>query len=85
MKSTFLSFFEENRPLLKFNFNGGMFYAFLQGFPGLGSRATLAYFFQTTPSPTVFAQSKWSMALFQPWAKYKKLPKPDFEIFDQDV
>jgi hypothetical protein len=57
MKSAFLSFFEENRPPLKFNFNGGMFYAIFQGFPGLVSRATLAYFFQTPLSPTVFAQS----------------------------
>jgi hypothetical protein len=62
-----------------------MFYTFFQGFPRLVSRATLAYFFQTPLSPTFFAQSCMDRAFLKPWAKAKKLPKPDFEIFTQDV
>ena len=85
MKKTFFGIFVENRPPLKFNFKGGLFNAFLQGFPGLVSRATLAYFFQTPLSPTVFAQSYMDGAFLKPWAKAKKLPKPDFEIFVQGV
>ena len=41
--------------------------------------------FQPPSAPTVFAQTWWGMAHFEPWANAKKLAKPDFEFLAHSI